>query len=131
MENFLVEKLSRSNVDKTVEMIIVEAEKNGWKVPIVHDLQQTLAKNGKIVLPVKVIELCKPEYSGKLLELNHERAVSVMMPCRISVYEKEDGRTFIALLNMEAIADGMPQNIVSVMSEAARESEFIIESVLQ
>ena len=111
-------------------MIVTEAEKKNWKVPVVHDLQHTLSMSGKIVLPVRVIELCKPEHSGRILELNHERAMSVMMPCRISVYEKEDGQTYVALINTDAMAGGMPGSIISVMNSAARESEQIVESAL-
>ena len=43
-----------------------------------HDLQETLRKNGKDVLPVKVIELCKPDYSVQLLKEDSERIYVVL-----------------------------------------------------
>ena len=108
-ENQIVlEHQSRFGFDKTVEMLIADAEKREWKVPAVHDLQQSLAKSGKTVKPVKVIEICKPEYSGQMLELNDERIISVMMPCRISVYEKEDGLTYVSLINAGEMVSGLP-----------------------
>jgi uncharacterized protein (DUF302 family) len=65
---FIIEQTSPYNMDKTVEMITEKAKELNWSVPFVHDLQQSLAKSGKEVKPVKVIEICKPEYSGKMLE---------------------------------------------------------------
>jgi len=125
----VIETHSKFDFDKTVEMIIFEAERRDWKVPAVHDLQQSLAKSGKTVNPVKVIEICKPEYSGQMLELNHERIMSVMMPCRISVYIKEDGKTYLALLNGGEMAAGQPGKIAEVMKAASDETFEIIKVV--
>jgi uncharacterized protein (DUF302 family) len=124
---FLTENQSKFSFDKTVEIIVADAEKRQWKVPAVHDLQQSIAKSGKTVKPVKVIEICKPEYSGKMLELNNERIISVMMPCRISVYEKDDGKTYIALINAGMLADGMPEIISKVMKAASDETFEIVK----
>jgi uncharacterized protein (DUF302 family) len=110
-------------------MLIADAEKKEWKVPAVHDLQLSLAKSGKDVRPVKVIEICKPKYSGQMLELNDERIISVMMPCRISVYEKEDGLTYVSLINAGDMASGLPANIASVMKEASDETFQIAKIV--
>jgi uncharacterized protein (DUF302 family) len=125
----VVEKQSRFDFERTVELLISEAERREWKVPAVHDLQQSLAKSGKTVNPVKVIEICKPKYSGQMLELNHERIMSVMMPCRISVYTKEDGKTYTALLNGAEIAADQPVKIAEVMKAASDETFEIIEVV--
>jgi len=125
----VIEACSKFDFDKTVDMIISEAERREWKVPAVHDLQLSLAKSGKAVNPVKVIEICKPEYSGQMLELNHERILSVMMPCRISVYIKEDGKTYLALLNGGEMAAGQPGKIAEVMKTASDETFEIIKVV--
>jgi uncharacterized protein (DUF302 family) len=128
-KEFIIEQLSKFSFDKTVDLLVAQAEQKEWKVPAVHDLQQSLAKSGKTVRPVKVIEICKPEFSGKMLELNHERIVSVMMPCRISVYEKEDGKTYIALINTGVMASELPKNIATVMTAASNETFEIVKSV--
>src|SRR5512133_2433722 len=111
----VIEKKSKFDFGKTVDLLVAEAGRREWNVPAVHDLQQSLAKSGKTVRPVKVIEICKPRYSGQMLELNDERIISVMMPCRISVYEKNDGKIYISLLNAESMASGLPENIAEVM----------------
>jgi uncharacterized protein (DUF302 family) len=131
MDNSVViEKKSKYPFGTTVEMLVAESERRDWKVPSVHDLQQSLAKSGKTVKPVKVIEICKPKYSGRLLELNDERIISVMMPCRISVYEKDDGNTYVSLINTGGMAGGLPQFIAGVMKEAADETLEIVSLVV-
>lgn len=128
--NLVIERQSKFSFDTTVDKIVAEAERLDWKVPAVHDLQQSLAKSGKDVKSVKVIEICKPAYSGKMLELNDERIVSVMMPCRISVYLKDDGKTYIALLNGGEISSGMAPNIAGVMKAASDETLVIANVVI-
>lgn len=130
MSGILIEKASPYNVEKTAELIVAESERQNWKVPAVHDLQQTLAKSGKVVMPVKVIELCKPDLAGKILELNHERSISVFMPCRISVYEKEDGITYLSVMNAEAMTGFLPESVAGIMVDAATGSLSIIDAAL-
>jgi len=126
---FIIEQTSKYDFDKTVDLLIKEAELKEWKVPALHDLQQSLAKSGKTVKPVKVIEICKPVYSGQMLELNDERIMSVMMPCRISVYLKDDGKTYTALVNDAEMSAGMPGKIAKIMKAASDETLEIVKTV--
>jgi len=126
----IIEQPSKYDFDKTVDLLVREAEQREWKIPALHDLQQSLAKSGKKVKPVKVIEICKPAYSGQMLELNDERIMSVMMPCRISVYLKDDGKTYTALLNGAEMSAGMPAKIANVMKAASDETFEIVKSVI-
>jgi uncharacterized protein (DUF302 family) len=93
-------------------------------------MQQSLAKSGKAVKPVRVIEICKPAYSGQMLELNDERIMSVMMPCRISVYVKNDGKTYISLIDGSKLAGGQPQKIAKIMKAASDETMEIVKTVI-
>jgi len=126
----IIEKVSPWNFEKTVQLLTDAAVKRNWNVPATHDLQQSLAKSGKEVRPVKVLEVCKPEFSGQMLEKNDERIISVMMPCRISIYVKEDGKTYVALINVAALAAGMPETVREVMTAASDEVNWIVDSVI-
>jgi uncharacterized protein (DUF302 family) len=127
---FIIEQVSPFDVPTTVEKLIAAADKREWQNPAVHNLQQSLAKSGKEVRPVQVIELCKPEYSGRMLEKSEERIVSIMMPCRISVYEKEDGKTYVALMNTSEMSAGMPASIAEPMQGASDETFEIVKTVI-
>jgi len=126
----IIEKVSPWDFEKTVELLTDAAVKRDWNIPATHDLQQSLAKAGTKVNSVKVLEVCKPEYSGKMLEKNDERIVSVMMPCRISIYLKEDKKTYVALINGAALVAGMPETVRKVMTAAADEVNEIVTSVI-
>lgn len=128
--SLIIEQSSKFSFAETVDLLVKEATRMEWNVPAVHDLQQSLAKSGKAVKPVRVIEICKPAFSGKMLELSDERIISVMMPCRISVYEKADGKTYIALINAGSMAKELPGNIASVMKAASDETFEIVKRVV-
>jgi uncharacterized protein (DUF302 family) len=128
-DEIIIELSSRYSFDQTVELIREEALHTGWNVPAVHDLQQSLAKSGTHVRPVKVIEICKPEYSGQMLELSDERIMSVMMPCRISVYEKNDSNVYVSLLNGGKMAAAMPEPIARVMKAASDDTFEVVKVV--
>jgi len=126
----IIEQLSPYDVATTVDKLIENATLREWQNPAVHNLQQSLAKSGKEVRPVQVVEICKPEYSGNMLEKNHERISSILMPCRISVYEKEDGKAYVALLNMAGMTGGMPESIATAIHGASDETFEIVKSVI-
>jgi uncharacterized protein (DUF302 family) len=130
MKQFLIEKVSPFDVPTTVEKLIAEATRREWGNPANHNLQNSLAKSGKTVRPIQVVEICKPEYSGRMLELSDERIFSILMPCRISVYEKADGKTYIALMDTSGMATGMPEAVVEAMTAATSESFEIVASVV-
>ncbi len=125
----IFEKESLFGFNETVEILTTAAIDREWGNPATHDLQATLAKSGKSVRPVKVIEICKPAYSGELLAMSDERVASVIMPCRVSVYEKADGKIYVATLNIKSLVSGMPDSIQSAMIGAAIEIEEIVRSV--
>jgi len=65
-----------------------------------------------------------------MLEKSDERIVSVMMPCRISVYEKADGKIYVATMNGRMFASNVHEIIRDAMVEAADEIEEIIKTVV-
>jgi uncharacterized protein (DUF302 family) len=126
----LLESLSPFGFEKTTEKLSEVIARKEWRMPAVHDLQQTLRNAGKEVRPVKVFEICKPKFSGRILELDQERIASNLMPCRISVYERADGRTYISRLNTAVLGSAFGGVIEEVMGDSGKEIEEIIMSVL-
>jgi len=117
--------------DATVAALEKAIEERGWKTPVIHDLQATMKKFGKDVRSVKVLEICHPDHSYEILNRNEEKIVSSMMPCRISVYEKEDGSVWISRMNSGFLAKPMSPVIRKTMSAAAADVEEIIADVTQ
>lgn len=127
---FREDKYSK-DFDTTVAALEQEIAKKGWKVPVVHDLQATMKKFDKDVRSVKIMEICHPELSYEILSRCEEKIVSSMMPCRISVYEKEDGSVWISRMNSGLLSKPMSPVIRKTMSAAAADVEEIIAEVMK
>lgn len=115
---------------ETEEIIAKAVAGAGWKMPKVHDLQETMTNNGYSVRPVRVIEICKPSYAFQILEKSEERIASSLMPCRIAIYEKADGKVYVSRMNAGLLGSLMNGVIPGMMSKAAEETEMIIKSVI-
>lgn len=130
MGNMFIENKSRFNLDETVSKLIEAIGKHEWKLIHTHDLQQIMMKNGKEVLPVKVMEICAPKHAYKLLSSDNERLYSNMMPCRLSVFERSDGITYVSRMNTGQFASSLGGVVADVMTESFHEAEQIIAHVI-
>jgi len=125
----ILEDQSKYNFEETVTKFEKSVKDHGWKMPAVHDLQKTMTKFGYDVKSVKVFELCHPDHAKKILEANDERIVSSMMPCRVAIYEKNDGKTYVSRMNSALMAKTMSKLIDEVMAVASSENEEILKVV--
>jgi len=129
-EQMFLENESKYNFAETVEKLTAEIEKKTWKVSAVHDLQETLKKNGTEVLPIKVFALCHPKHSSKILLKDDERIVSSLMPCRVSVYEKSNGKSYISRMNTGVLAKSIGGIVEEVMIASSKDVEEILSSLI-
>jgi uncharacterized protein (DUF302 family) len=130
MNTMVLECESNYGFDETVEKLTTEIEKKSWQISTIHDLQQTLKMNGKEVLPVKVFDICHPKFAAKILEKDDERVISSMMPCRVSVYQKSNGKTYLSRMNTSAFAKSFGGVIEQVMIDSSQEVEAMIRPAL-
>jgi len=125
----LKEAESKYNFEQSVDVFEQTAHDMGWKIPTVHDMKETMDGFGKEVLNAKVFELCHPEHAYEILKLDDERIVSSMMPCRVSIYEKSDGKVYVSWMNTSMMGNMMGGVIADVMGIASQESEQMISSI--
>jgi uncharacterized protein (DUF302 family) len=123
------ERLSPLGLQETVDAIVKKAKAIGWVVPGIKKLEKNIKKHGgPDVLPVRLVELCQPHYSGKLMLDDDARYVSVLMPCTIAVYTKKDGKTYVAHLKVENLGPMMGGIVAEVMGgPVARDQARILE----
>ena len=126
----LHENVSLYPFEETEKRLTAASSETGWKVPKVHDLQETMANNGFTVKAVKVLEICKPIFANQILERGNERIASSLIPCRIAIYEKPDGKVYVSRLNALLLGKFMKGVIPQMMTKAAAETEIIINSVI-
>lgn len=129
MNTMFFENRSRFGFEETINKLTELVPKNEWKIIQMLDLQETMRKNGKDVLPVKVVEMCKPDYAYQLLSEDLQRIYSNMMPCRVSVYEKSDGKIYISRMNSAMFAEQIGGVMQDVMSKAFDDVEKMIKKI--
>ncbi|MBP3191763.1 DUF302 domain-containing protein [Natronogracilivirga saccharolytica] len=130
-DHILMEDRSRFDFDTTIEQIEKKVDDAGWGIVNVHDMKSTLAGHGHDVQNIQILELCSSHYAARILELDDERIISPLMPCRIAVYEKSNGNTYISRMDNEAIARSFSGVIEDVMARATSEIEDIITEVIE
>jgi uncharacterized protein (DUF302 family) len=130
MTAMFIENTSRLPYNETVAALTDSIQSRGWKVLVTHNLKETLDKHGYNVLPVSVMELCNPRHSSRLLTGDDERSVASMMPCRVAVYEKSDGKTYLSRMNAEMFARMLGGTVEEVMTDAFREMEVMVAEVI-
>lgn len=125
-----VEFKSRHGFEETLHRLSDVILAGGWKIPHTHDLKETMAKNGLSVLPVKVVELCNPRHAYNILSADALRIYANMMPCRIAVYEKEDGSTYVSQMNTNQLSEQIGGVVEQTMSAAFGEAgQFIKDAI--
>lgn len=125
----MIENQSQFGFTETIDRLSNNILEKGWKITITHDLQETMKKNSKEVLPVKIIELCNPGLAFQILSKDELRNVSPMLPCRISVYEKSDGLTYISRMNAPAFAGMIGGDAAKTIVKAFNETEEFVKAV--
>lgn len=126
----LKRSISKNNFDETINHLLAEVEQLGWKVPHVHDLQAVMKKFGKEINRTTVMEICKPEIAYPILKNDETRLVSVLMPCRISVYQATNGEVFVVRMKSGFLGRFFGGVISSAMQQADRETAIIISKAI-
>lgn len=130
-DQFMVQQtISPLTFEDTVDSIKTTVTDKGWKLPKVYRLDQTMAKHGYKVNKVAVLELCHPEHAYKILRNDDSLMVTPFMPCRISVYQRDDGRIVVARMNSGLMSNLFHRDIAKVMGLATSQVEGIITAAI-
>ena len=87
---------------------------------------KAVEQDGGNTLPVLMVEACSTRYSGPILKNDAVRFLSILMPCKISVYKKNDGKVYIGLMNAELIGSLFGAEVHALMKQvAADQAKFV------
>lgn len=99
---------------------------NGWALSGLRNAAKPIEADGGNVLPVLMIEACSTKYSGPILKDDSYRFLSNLMPCKISVYKKSDGKTYIGMMNAGFMGWVFGAKVGGIMSHvAADQAKFL------
>ena len=115
-------------VEETVARIQqnIQNTGNGWALSGLRNPAKAVQNDGGNVLPVLMIEACSTKYSGPILKDDSVRFLSILMPCKISVYKKNDGKTYIGMMNAGLMGKMFGFMVGEIMGHvAADQAKFV------
>ena len=126
----ILEYESRYDFEETTRLFEEKVKASGWSIVQVFDYKEILGEKGYDIDEIKIYAVCSGKYSAAILELDHERMVSPLMPCTISIYEKSDGKTYIAQLNSGEVAQPFGGVVAETMMAVAEETHTMISDLI-
>ncbi len=122
---------SKYDFETTKAMVESGTAAQQWSMPHQYNLQATMAKHGFTVNPVQVFSICKPDIAVRILSEDSKQHISAMMPCRIAVYQKSDGKVYVSRMNANLLSKLLGSDVSAVMGDAGTGSEKILEPILK
>jgi uncharacterized protein (DUF302 family) len=104
-----------------------ELKEKGWALSGLRNPAKAVQTDGANVLPVMMVEVCSTKYSGPILKEDTVRFLSILMPCKISVYKKQDGKTYIGTMNAGLMGMMFGPLVGEVMGKVAEDQkQFLV-----
>ncbi|HRH81846.1 MAG TPA: DUF302 domain-containing protein [Thiobacillaceae bacterium] len=123
-------RVSRLGFEETVNALKTAAEKRGWKVDRIQDVQAEMVKAGvKDARPMKVLHGCPPGANDKLAKAGQGKLPP--LPCRYTVMDDKDGKVRVVKLNTGMIAKANPSEVGKVLGEVAAEEDALLQGLVQ
>lgn len=122
------ERESQFGMEETVARIQqnVQSTGNGWALSGLRNPAKAVQNDGGNVLPVMMIEACSTKYSAPILKEDNIRFLSILMPCKISVYKKNDGKVYIGMMNAGLMGKMFGPLVGDIMGHvAADQAKFV------
>lgn len=121
---------SRLGFDETVNAIKTSAEKRGWKVGAVQDMQAQMREAGaRDAKRMKVISLCPAGANEKVAKAGGGKTPP--LPCRATVFDGKDGKLYVMRMNLTNLSKTLPGDLAKAMAEVGAEEEALYKDILE
>ena len=101
-------------------------ENKGWALSGLRDPSKAVASAGGNVPPILLVEACSTDYSGPILGDDATRILSILMPCTITVYKKDNGKTYIGMMNAGLMGKMFGSTVARTMGEVAKDQKIMV-----
>jgi uncharacterized protein (DUF302 family) len=121
---------SKLGFDETVSAISVAADRQGWQKPTVQDVQADMAKSGVAASRrMKVLETCPSGFNDRLAKAGQGKLPP--HPCRFTVFEARDGKTYVVRMNSALISRGLTGEAAKLMAFIGGDEETILKGIAE
>lgn len=119
---------SRLGFEETVAALRSQAEKRGWKLAPVQDVQAAMQQAGAKDAPrVKVIPTCPANADERIARASEGKVPP--LPCRITVFVNKEGKTQIVKFNTASFAKAAKGELAKVLGDIANEEDLLLKTV--
>jgi len=117
---------------ETVSSLTESASENGWIIPDTRDIQQEYHKaNLTDMTRCTILYFCNPPGGYRILTSSDKnKAMSVMMPLGVSVYETTDGQVEIAAMNLRLMSHFFSGVIKEVLKDGGERYQKSLEGIV-
>jgi uncharacterized protein (DUF302 family) len=132
MAAMMVDKRSRLGFNETITALQVAAKKRGWEVGPVMDMQEAMIKAGhKTAKPFKMLVMCNKDLAENLIKAQVAQQAMPFAPCRLSVFEGNDGKVYIAKPNTELMAQMATPAFAPMLKKFAEEENAVLANITE
>jgi uncharacterized protein (DUF302 family) len=122
-------RTSKLGFEETINAIKAGAEKRGWKVGAVQDMQAQMREAGvKDAKRMKVIHLCPAGANEKVSKASAGKTPP--LPCRATVFDGNDGKIHMVRMNLTNLAKTLQGDLAKAMAEVGAEEEALYKGML-
>ncbi len=122
----LTEHQSPYGLEETVARIQHNIKDAGWALSGLRSPSNTIKKLGATVPNVLLIEACNADYSKPMIQDRSTRILSILMPCTITVYEGDDDKVYIGIMNSGLMGQLFGRMVAGVMAKVAADQQKFI-----
>ena len=103
------------------------AEKPGWHVfNVVDQGGEIVANGGAPIGRMAILQFCHGPYASRMFSDESRRRMSVFSPRNVSIYEKADGRAYVAIMNGDLMMKFAPPAARAIIREVARDVKSML-----
>lgn len=114
--------------DATVETLTAAINgKPGWHVfNTIDQGREITAHGGEPVGRMTILQFCHGPLASRMFADESRRRMSVFSPRNISIYEKTDGQTYVAIMNGDLMMKFTPPATRAIIREVARDVKSML-----
>lgn len=132
MSSMMTENRSRLGFKETVAALQEAAKKRGWEMGPAVDMQDAMLKAGrKDAKPFTILGMCKKDLAEELLKAQAAQRAMPFVPCRMSVFEGEDGKVYIARPNTEFMAQMATPAFAPLLNKFVAEEKAVLAGIAE
>lgn len=121
---------SKHDFKETVKLLTEAAPKNNWHIPDTRDLQKLWIEQDVQNAPkIQVIYFCNAQGGYNITSDDDLKAMSVMMPMGVSIYELSNGEVEIAAMNLGMMSNMFAGVVKETLSASADNLENCLKDI--